>query len=46
MKVSRNNIDVSQLKHIRDGIYRAFEGEIYGYPVCILTINCTNKDTI
>lgn len=32
----RNNIDVSQLEHLRDGIYRAFEGEIYGYPVCIL----------
>jgi hypothetical protein len=32
----RNNIDVSQLTHLRDGIYRAFEGEIYGYPVCIL----------
>lgn len=32
----RNNIDVSGLKHLRDGIYRAFEGEIYGFPVCIL----------
>lgn len=32
----RNNIDVSQLEHLRDEIYRAFEGEIYGYPVCIL----------
>lgn len=36
MKVSRNNIDVSGLNHLRDGIYRAFEGEMYGYPVCIL----------
>lgn len=32
----RNNIDVSQLEHLRDGIYRAFEGEMYGYPICIL----------
>ena len=32
----RNNIDVSGLEHLRDGIYHAFEGEIYGYPVCIL----------
>ena len=32
----RNNIDVSQLKHLRDGVYRAFEGEMFGYPVCIL----------
>lgn len=36
MEESRNNIDVSGLKHLRDGIYRAYEGEIYGYPVCIL----------
>lgn len=36
MEMARNNIDVSQLKHLRGGIYRAYEGEIYGYPVCIL----------
>lgn len=36
MEESRNNIDVSQLKHLKGGIYRAFEGEMYGYPVCIL----------
>ena len=36
MKASRNNIDVSELKHLRNGVYRAFEGEMYGYPVCIL----------
>ena len=38
MKIARNNIDVSELKHLRDGIYRAFEGTMYGYPVCILAI--------
>ena len=34
--MARNNIDVSELKHLRGRVYRAFEGEMYGYPVCIL----------
>lgn len=42
----RNNIDVSQLTHLRDGIYRAFEGEIYGYPVCILATKMQNLNLI